>query len=126
MRRLVLVATPPAPHLQSESAAVFVTDAAYESDSEVPQDGQRTSKVAIDLSVEGGEKGVGAVRPWEGAVVKPDDAPPNDGTQPDAQLELEWIYGSRNTPLYFSSVAVPIYCPLPSESGASSMQYVGF
>jgi hypothetical protein len=81
--------------LQSASAAVFVTDAAYESDSEVPQDGQRTSKVAIDLSVEGGEKGVGAVRPWEGAVVKPDDAPPNDGTQPDAQLELEWIYGYK-------------------------------
>lgn len=30
-----------------------------------------------------------------GAVIPPDDAPANDSRAPDANLQLEWVYGYR-------------------------------
>lgn len=36
-----------------------------------------------------------AVKPWIGAVKEPDDHPPVDMSEPDAEYELEYVYGYR-------------------------------
>jgi len=38
---------------------------------------------------------VTSIRPWIGAIFEPDNAPAFDGTPPDADLDVEWIYGYR-------------------------------
>jgi hypothetical protein len=36
-----------------------------------------------------------AVKPWIGAIKEPDYHPPVNNSQPDARLELEFVYGYR-------------------------------
>lgn len=36
-----------------------------------------------------------AVKPWIGAIMKPDNAPEVNPSQPDVTLELEYVYGYR-------------------------------
>lgn len=75
-----------------EPASTPVGEVNYASDSDVPADGSRRKVMVEDESA---EKGVGCVRPWEGAVVAPDDAPAANLAAPDARLELEWAYGFK-------------------------------
>lgn len=77
---------------QEEAEHIELGDSEYPSDSEIPQDSVR---VKVLLEEEPEAKGVGCVRPWEGAVVAPDNAAPNNPAAPDANLELEWIYGFK-------------------------------
>ena len=55
----------------------------------------------------------GAIKPWRGAIVEPQDHPPINPTKPDFSYSIDFVYGYRTEDvrmnLFYNQRGLPVY-----------------